>query len=338
MFSNIKDEIFIRLGRMKSTNTGFHSRNCMMCVMQGTSADTRGRFGIRTDESSVSLNCFNCGFKASWTYPNQFSKKFKQFLKQIGFNQDEIQKINFELFKSRANEEAIPFKSTHFAQVWKEAALPDDSLPFSVWNEYACDDKYFLDALAYVNKRELPLDKIYWTPTQGNAHFDKRITIPFYYKNRIVGYTSRIIDGAPNKVTKYYNSEKPLDYVYNLDTQEDPSRKILIVCEGVIDALVIDGVSILGASLTNGQANLINQLGKRVILIPDQDKSGSRIIDAALQHGWEISFPPWDDTVKDAAKACVTYGKLLTLKTIIDFATKDEVAIKLKRTLKKWQN
>ena len=62
--------------------------------------------------------------------------------------------------------------------------------------------------------------------------------------------------------------------------------------------------------------------------MPDADSSGMRLVNAAIKFGWEVSFPEWDDC-KDAGDAQMKYGRLFTVKTIIDSAIKNSTKIKI---------
>ena len=63
----------------------------------------------------------------------------------------------------------------------------------------------------------------------------------------------------------------------------------MVVTEGVFDAILIDGISVMGNSVTAEQAHLIDKLDLRVIVCPDRDKAGIELIDQALELGWEVS-------------------------------------------------
>ena len=47
-------------------------------------------------------------------------------------------------------------------------------------------------------------------------------------------------------------------YVFNVDRFADSKREVVIVTEGVFDAILIDGVSIQGNSVGAEQAHLIS--------------------------------------------------------------------------------
>ena len=93
---------------------------------------------------------------------------------------------------------------------------------------------------------------------------------------------------------------------------------------------MIDGISVLGNGVTPEQAHLIDKLNKRVILCPDRDSAGKDLIEKAIELGWEISFPPWSNECKDAADAVNKYGKLLTLASIVKFASDNKIKNQVK--------
>jgi len=103
-----------------------------------------------------------------------------------------------------------------------------------------------------------------------------------------------------------------------------------VVCEGLIDAILLDGVSVMGNSVTPEQAHLIDKLGIRVVLCPDRDRPGKQLIEQAMELGWDVSFPPWSHDCKDAGDAVSKYGRLLTLSSIMEHATDNRIKIQVK--------
>jgi DNA primase len=159
------------------------------------------------------------------------------------------------------------------------------------------------------------------------------LIIPFIFENRIVGYTARkLSEGKPK-----YISEQTPGYVFNLDAQThikwNDERYVLIV-EGPMDALSTGGVAILGAEIMDKQAMLINKLGMTPVLVPDRDADGLRSIEQALANKWKVSLPNWHQDIKDANDAVRKYGRLWTLKSIIDGIETNELKVKLR--MKQW--
>ena len=97
------------------------------------------------------------------------------------------------------------------------------------------------------------------------------------------------------------------------------------------DALSIDGVAVMHDDINSDQALLLSTLNKQIILVPDRDKSGLALCDRALDLGYSISLPNWDDDVKDVNDAVVKYGKLPTLLSILQCATNSKIKIEMQR-------
>ena len=196
-------------------------------------------------------------------------------------------------------------------------------------NEVINDDSPPADALfvyKYVMDRDLEFYKdFYWSP-DPYMKINKRLLVPFMAKGEIVGYTGRVIEDIPN-VPKYYSDVQP-GYIFNIDNLHT-DRKYVIITEGVLDALSINAVSSLGNKLTQGQIDLINATGKTIIVCPDRDKSGSNLIDVAVENNWMVSFPKWGSGIKDCADAVKQYGRLYTLKSVIDSAVSNKAKIQV---------
>ena len=48
-------------------------------------------------DGAVSYHCFNCGFKTSWTPGRTLSFKMRKLLRQLNFDEAEVQRLNLEL-------------------------------------------------------------------------------------------------------------------------------------------------------------------------------------------------------------------------------------------------
>jgi len=62
--------------------------------------------------------------------------------------------------------------------------------------------------------------------------------------------------------------------------------------------------------------------------VPDADSAGMDLVKTAIRRGWSVSFPPWE-SCKDAADAAVKYGRLFTVRSIIDSAETNTTKIQL---------
>ena len=206
--------------------------------------------------------------------------------------------------------------------------MPKDSLSIMAWLEYGLDDPNFLKVVDYAISRKLfELDKFYWAP-ETSYSLNQRLTIPYYHKNKIVGFTSRLCFEPDNKKVPKYYQQCPTDFVYNLDNQNTWNRKYVILNEGVLDAFVTDGIAVLG-EVGQSKIDLINRLQKQIIVCPDKDKKGGDLVEVAIENNWAVSFPKWENGIKDAAEASKKYGRLLTMHSILSTAISGKEQIKL---------
>ena len=306
--------------RKKLTPSGWLSFNSVCCHHRGHRRDTKGRAGINTTDTIISYYCFNCGFKVSWQPGRRITRRLEQFLQWLGVPDDSIRQIQFDVL--RTNDEELTQKYTITAPKFKSRLLPEGAKPIT-----AVTDNRIVPVLEYMVSRNLhEKDTDYhWTPEMID-----RLIIPFRYNKEIVGYTARSI--TEKRKPKYLTDSQP-GYVFNLDSQPY-DREWMIICEGPVDALHIDGVSLLGSALSEQQRILLATHNKNTLLVPDRDSKGKDLIEVALENNWAVSMPPWDDNIKDIDEAVAKYGRMLTLYSIMKY--KYETSLKIKLGAKKW--
>lgn len=307
-------------GKRKATPSGWTSFNAVCCHHRGEKADTRKRGGVLFNEEGFQYHCFNCGFKAGWTPGRLLSKNTKDLFRWMGMPDDEIGKLNIEALRSKEDSQVIKAPVINFNL--EPRLLPLHSRPLLE----CLEDDPNEDVIAvadYLINRGAELDWYNWHWSSENGYRD-RVIIPFYNNGEIVGWTGRKIrDGKP----KYLTDAQP-GYVFNVDNQVD-DREVVLVVEGQFDAIAIDGVAIMHNEPNATQIARINSLGKRVIVVPDRDKPGAKMIDPALANGWAVSLPPWEADVKDCADAVKRYGRIYTLLTILNYCETNEIKIQL---------
>ena len=112
-----------------------------------------------------------------------------------------------------------------------------------------------------------------------------------------------------------------------------------IVVEGVFDALCVNGLAVLHAEINDAQVRLIRSLGREVIVVPDQDATGMRLVDRAVELGWSVSMPEWPADIKDVNDAVIRWGRVATVITILQARETSPIKIELrKRQLsKQWK-
>jgi hypothetical protein len=314
----------------KTTSNGF-SINCPMCVSMGERRpDTKHRGGFRINpDSGWTYHCFNCGHKNMWKSGGPIGKNLMYFLTTIGIPAKQIP-IKLRLLRPSEQmtvkiEEDAPLD---VAIGFDEVSLPPGSRSFESWAEDDDPPSLFFDAFNYMAGRGEAVFNgatYYWTP-DTNYGINQRVIIPFYYQGKMVGYTARVFTGN-TKLRKYY-SNQPSDYMYNQELLEG-DREIVFLIEGILDAVSIKGVGVLGNNLSAKQINLLKWSNKRIILVPDRNKAGERLLNQVIKLGWEAAVitTEWGSNVDDCAKATSRFGKLYVLETILNTATKNKIKV-----------
>ena len=310
--------------KRKKTPSGWVSFNAPCCQHNGQSIDTRQRGGIIQEGDNISYHCFNCGFKASWQPGRNISYKFRNLLKWLNAPDDIINKLALQVMQE--NEGIQVKKKLVELPEFNTVPLPENVVELSSITDF---DKHSVAVLEYMASRNLNIDdtKYYWSSSLG---YRDRLIIPFYFEKRIVGWTARTV--LDKKMPKYLSEQQP-GFIFNLDEQR-PQKIFVIVCEGPIDAIHVDGVALLGSEIKDQQAMLINRLNKDVIVVPDRDEAGSKLVEKAIELGWGVSLPDWDSDITDIGEAVNKHGRLYALHKIVSSAETSPLKIRLKE--KKW--
>jgi len=318
---------------------GWQSGNAVCCVHHGESKDTRGRAGTKLDATTggIVYSCFNCGFKTGYTPGKKLFHKTRKLLDWMGASPNDISHMVIEALRVRETSLFIePEEKIHEEIDFKARDLPTDAMSFQQWMEWyelkgATDYPLGLVwAVEYAAERLGDLSKmpeLYYTLDRGKPTqaMNKRLIIPFMWKDKIVGHTARSINAT---LKPKYLMDVDSNYVYGTERLIKESDFVLVF-EGPIDAMLMNGVAVLSNMVSAEQADLIEDLGKKVIVVPDQNSTGLPLIDAAIAYGWSVSFPEWEDDIKDAGDAVERYGKLFTLKTIISNVQSSKLKIEL---------
>lgn len=310
--------------------SGWTSGNCPMCHLNGESRpDTKGRGGFNFEAENFQYNCFNCGYVTGWHPGKRLDHRLKKLLMQLGADESDVQRLQLEIMREDELAAVLSRKKKQSEKViinWPEMDLPEDTRLFT---EFETPEAKFVEAAQYLNDRGFdPADErfMYSTASQP-GRMNRRIILPFYYRKKIVGYTGRWIGNPPEGMAKYFNKQPPKNFVYGLDRQT-PDKQIVIVSEGLFDAIVTDGVAIGSNNINDDQANIIDGLNKTVILIPDADKAGAKAVNTAIERGWHVAFPEWDNC-KDVSDAQLKYGRLFAVKSILESAINNPTKIQV---------
>jgi len=313
--------------KRKQTPSGWISFNAVCCHHRGEKPDSRKRGGTLMGPDSFQYHCFNCGFKAGWTKGKLLSKNTKMLFGWLGMSETKIGELSLDALREQEN---LPVEKKSITFELNETELPEGTMSILEWvnSAYLPDIANDIEpVIEYVLGRGMKLEWYNWMWSVSPGYKD-RVIIPFYNEKKIVGYTGRKIkEGKP----KYLTDAQP-GYVFNLDKQLD-DRQFVIVVEGQFDAIAVDGVAIMHNEPNETQCTRIRQLGKEVIIVPDRDKPGAKLLKAAIDNGWSMSLPEWEADIKDVADAVKRYGRIYTLQTIL--ASKESNKVKIEIAKKK---
>ena len=317
----------------KKTPSGWISFNAPCCVHNGETQDKKKRGGIMTSvDGTISYHCFNCGYKANYVIGRKLNQKMRTFMSYIGIPDDTVKKLAIEAMRHEQSD--TKFEKKKFIK-FNKTELPKGSKKLENWlekyNSLSTIEKNNIDNLiTYLTSRGIGpdwYDFMYSDSTYWDTN--KRVLIPFYWRGDIVGCTGRMFEKS-DKV-KYFTDVQP-GYVFNMDAQ-DWTRKFVIVTEGPFDAITISGVSILGSEINDVQRELIEGLNRQIIVVPDRDRPGEKLVNQAIEFGWSVAFPEWHDSVEDVADAVLKYGRLFTMQSILQSTETSKLKINLKRKM-----
>lgn len=305
--------------KTRTTPSGWVSGNAPCCTHVGETADRRQRGGMMVQpDGSWSYSCFNCGYKASFVMGRNLTYRARRFLEWINVPLNDIERINLESLKHK-NVEGLLKDRQQASPARKQIFFEPRNLE-SAGSEVV-SEKTHAELWEYLRNRAVALDY----PILKSSSSRPGVVVPFTYNNDIVGHTTRFLD---SRLPKYIHDTQP-GYVFGTDLQH-PSWQHAIVVEGVFDALAISGLAVLHADINDDQARLIRELSREITVVPDQDQAGLKLIDRAVELGWAVSMPDWEDC-KDVNDAVIKYGRVSTLLSIMQARETSRIKIELRK-------
>jgi len=306
--------------KRKPTSSGWVCFNAPCCVHRGDRQDRRMRGGIKTSVQGFSYHCFNCGYTASFVLGRPLSFKARKLLEWLNVDSMIIEQINLESLRHRSIHGLLEDSARQIKKI--EINFDDKDLPTDL---ELLDKSKHTKQWKYLEGRSID-PSAYPYMVDCNRPIRPRIVVPFTHNQQIVGNTSRYIDG---RSPKYINDMQP-GYVFGWDLQQD-NWQYAIVVEGIFDALSINGLAVMHNDINPSQVQLIKNLERSIIVVPDQDAAGLKLIDRAAELGWAVSIPDWPEDVKDVNDAVNKMGKIATLLTILQSKETSKIKIELRK-------
>lgn len=303
----------------RQTPSGWSTTNCPMCLKNGQSRpDTRKRGGFKISDSTISYHCFNCGYKASYKQGKVLTTKFVDLLHALNVDSDEIKKFKVLSLKQKEISTILEEKQTFVKLEFDKRSLPESSSLVS--------DQY-PEHIAYLHNRGFIDTSDFYVSDSNRANLNRRVIIPYRWKDKIVGWTARHIDkDLPESVPKYYTDKQP-NFLYNLNSLYNKERKFTLITEGPFDAMSVDCLALCGVYCNKQQAQYLNTFKTEKIIVPDRDVAGKRLVEHATRNGWSVSFPEWK--YKDLNDAVLHLGKHYVVKKLIENRISSKVKIEI---------
>lgn len=311
--------------KLKRSSSGWLSGNAVCCQNNGQTADRRGRGGMIVSDDKLNYSCFNCGFKTGYVVGRLLTPRFKQLLRWLGADPDQVDRLTLAAMKIRDEQGDLVTRFVTESRIktinFATTELPDNSERLTV------DNPVHKPYIEYLTSRGLSVDSYeYYVTPDGEGRDSNRIIIPYRYQGDLVGHTSRYLDDRKPK----YISEQQRGYVFNID-QQQTNWQVCILVEGQFDAISIGGCAYMGQNILDEQAELLRRLQRKIIVVPDRDSAGLSVCDRALELGYSVSIPEWSDEIKDVNDAVKTYGRLPTLLSILQAATTSKIVVEMTR-------
>ena len=284
---------------------GFHCLKCQVCN------DYKVRAGFKFDGTTIGYNCWNCGTTARYEeFSGAMSKNMRRVLNAFGFEDTEISAVvNTAFFKPKEETETISLSSiTKVNTSTPTIELPPKSYKLGSPNF----TEYQSKLLDYLISRKIDVLK-YPFYFSLKERFVDRVIIPFYRNGNLIYWQARSIHDDEKK--RYDNAHVAKEAViFNFDQLNAYSNAPLFVTEGVFDAMIVDGISILGSKLNDAKTELLSKTHRRLIFVIDKDKNGKQLAEDVISKGWEITFAAEGAT--DINKSAQRFGKIWTIQQL----------------------
>ena len=298
---------------------GFYSLKCQCCN------DYKVRAGFKFENNIIGYNCFNCSTAGIYEeFSGSISRKMRKILNDYGIDDSEINAVvNSAFFFKKPEQETLTLAALKKINTnTPTISLPPDSYRLGEVDT-ALDMQVKL--VEYLMNRKIDLEKYpFFFSTQ--ERFKDRIIIPTYRNGNLIYWQARSIHEHEKK--RYDNTTTSKDAViFNVDKLNSFSDLPLFVSEGVFDAMMFDGVAMLGSKFTDAKLELLSRSRRRLIFPIDKDANGRKLAEAVLTAGWEITFVP--EGASDINSSVQRFGKAWTAQQLIKNIPKNADEAKL---------
>ena len=285
-----------------ASSKGFYAVKCGVCN------DYKLRGGFKFENGEIGYNCFNCGKSARYEEGSgKISRNMRQVLNAFDIDDTDISAIvNSAFFNKPLEPTTINLNDIKKINV----NTPTIKLPDQVHRLGATLEEldYQQKLVSYLLDRCIDLDTYpFFFSTE--TRFKDRVIIPFYKNGNLIFWQARSINSDEKK---RYDSAAVSNsaVIFNCDALNHYTSSPLLVSEGVFDAMMFDGIALVGSKLTEAKIELLSRSRRRLIFVIDKDANGKHLAEKVLELGWEITVAP--DGANDVNDSVRKYGKTYT--------------------------
>lgn len=307
---------------------------CVHLVCDHGNKGSRAAF-LFNDDVTV-FHCYNCGMKTKYdpsshkTMPPNMMK----ILDDFGIPDSDWQQIVFGNLTLQTKKSST-FQADQIKIEPMVLPTPEDFYFLRDADEedvWATKAKKYLKNERGIHWADYPFMLSHKSEDMLMRKWYKRLIIPMYNrKNELVFYQGRDLTGKAQK--KYQSPPATASKIlYGFDKLFDYTNTApLYVTEGWFDAFLIDGVALLGNTISEEQAIWLGKSKREKVYIPDRFGNGKGAALHALSLGWSITTPDIgsDESCKDVTDIVNKFGKLYTMKTLAERTTSSEFAAKV---------
>jgi hypothetical protein len=289
--------------------TGFYNLRCPVCH------DHSERGGFKFDGDFTGYSCWNCQSKFKYEEgTGKLSKSAKDILEAFGITREVLRELTSSIFLKPPEESEISLENVTKVKLHTpEIAFPDRTRPLLSDGHEELQEPI----LEYLLQRKID-------PLQFTFYFSldpkmlRRVIIPYWRDNKLIYWQARTIDDGVKP--RYKNPSVAKDAViFGYDQLHKYEAAPLFVTEGVFDALMVNGISIMSASLNQARIEILKRTKRRLIFVIDRDHSGGELGKAVLENDWELTFV--DIRAKDINDSVVKFGMPFTAYSLLKNAT-----------------
>ena len=319
---SLADIIQSKVPMAAANSRGFHDVDCPMCN------DRRQRGGFKFDGDSTGYSCWNCQVRFKYEEgTGKLSGNAREILAAFGITRDDLTEIRSALFTKSVEKDITLETITTVKLTTPEVAFPDRTRALLS----AGHEEFQEPLLEYLINRKIdPLKTTFYYSLDPKLL--RRVIIPFWRDGKLIYWQARTIDDVK---PRFLNCVVAKDAVmYGYDQLHSYEVAPLFVTEGVFNAILVDGMALMGAVLNVAKIEILKRSKRRLIFVRDRDSQGDSLSRQVLENGWEITTV--DNRVNDINESVQKFGLPFTALSLLKNARSPSNMLQSSTDLNLW--